>query len=69
MARKKVIDPELKEGIAEIVKAMDALIDSDFPATMASMMYKMQQEFIKAGFSSEQAMQLIVAHGVQTLNR
>lgn len=64
MAKKKV-DPELKEGIAEVVKAVDALIDSEFPQTVAALMFKMKEELVKAGFSPEEAFQLVVAHGVQ----
>ena len=66
---KKKIDPELKEGIAEVTKAIDALIDSDFTESMAALMYKMKEELVKVGFTSEEAFQLIVAHGVQSPNK
>jgi hypothetical protein len=64
MSRKK-IDPELKEGIEETTKAIDALVDSEFPAAVATLMFKMKQELITAGFSAEEAFQIVVAHGVQ----
>lgn len=68
MAKRK-IDPELKEGIAEVVKAIDALADSEFPTTMAELMFKMREEFVKAGFTPEEALQLVVAHGCQPPSR
>jgi hypothetical protein len=64
MARKK-IDPELKEGIAEIVKAVDALLESEFPASMAALMFKMKEELVAAGFTPQEAMELVIAHGSQ----
>jgi len=68
MARKK-IDPEVKEGIAETVTALDTLIDSEFPASIAALMYKMKEELIRAGFTPEEAMQIVIAHGVQPPTR
>lgn len=68
MVRKK-IDPEMKEGITETVTAIDALIDSEFPASIAALMYKMKEELIRAGFTPEEAMQIVIAHGVQPPTR
>ena len=65
--KRKEIDPELKEGIAEVVKAMDAIAQSDFPETIAALMFRMREEFVKAGFTPEEAHQLILAHGVKNL--
>lgn len=64
MARKR-INLELKEGIEETISAIDALTDSEFPASIAALMFKVKEEFIKAGFSHDEALQLIIAHGVQ----
>jgi hypothetical protein len=62
----KNVDPELKEGIAEVVKAIDALLASEFPATVAALMFKMKEELIGAGFTPEEAIQLVIAHGTQS---
>lgn len=67
MAIKKKVDPELKEGIAEVVRAMEAISESDFPETIATLMFRMREEFVKAGFTDEEAHQLILAHGVKNL--
>lgn len=66
----KKIDPELKEGIQEVVKAVDALCASEFPESMAQLMKKMREELVAAGFTQDEAFQLLVAHGVQNqINR
>ena len=65
--KRKEVDPELKEGIAEVVKAMNAIVDSDFPETIATLMFRMREEFVKAGFTDDEAQQLILAHGVKNL--
>jgi len=66
----KRIDPELKEGIQEVVKAVDALCESDFPESMAHLMNKMRQELVAVGFTHDEAFKLLVAHGVQNqINR
>ena len=66
----KRIDPELKEGIQEVVKAVDALTESEFPESMAQLMKKMKEELVSVGFTHDEAFQLLVAHGVQNqINR
>jgi len=68
MAKKKV-DPDIKAGIEEIVNGINAIIESDFPATVAELMFKMRNELVNAGFAKEEALQLVVAHGVQNLGK
>ena len=55
---------EIKDAIRELTAMMTAIAETGFMPAIARMLFDMKTELVKAGFSEDQAMQLVVAHGI-----
>lgn len=50
--------------IVRLKEMMTALSTSGFMPLIAKTLFEMKTELVKAGFTDEQAMQIVIAHGL-----